>query len=150
MRIGCRLLTLKIRLFTVFSVWKTTLVKVKHRISSKFNHFPILIYAKYFTIVLIMALWWRRKIDFLRSYLLVCFGHVIDDLTSWRSSKLWPISRHSFRIEYERMFFFLLDTLKKVHEIRAWTWKKIEQLKELGQGVVDKLPKPDHTLFFLC
>ena len=35
MRIGCRLLTLKIRLFTVFSVWKTTLVQVKHRISSK-------------------------------------------------------------------------------------------------------------------
>ena len=48
MRIGCRL-------FTVFSVWKTTLVKVKHRISSKFNHFPILIYAKYFTIVLIIG-----------------------------------------------------------------------------------------------
>ena len=35
MRIGCRLLTLKIRLFTVFSVWKTTLVQVNHRISSK-------------------------------------------------------------------------------------------------------------------
>ena len=32
MRIGCRLLTLKI---TVFSVWKTTLVQVNHRISSK-------------------------------------------------------------------------------------------------------------------
>ena len=35
MRIGCRLLTLKIRLFTVFSVWKTTLVQVKYLISSK-------------------------------------------------------------------------------------------------------------------
>ena len=35
MRIGCGLLTLKIRLFTVFSVWKTTLVQVKYRISSK-------------------------------------------------------------------------------------------------------------------
>ena len=35
MRIGCRRLTLKIRFFTVFSVWKTTLVQVKHRISSK-------------------------------------------------------------------------------------------------------------------
>ena len=35
MRIGCRLLTLKIRLFTVFSVWETTLVQVNHRNSSK-------------------------------------------------------------------------------------------------------------------
>ena len=35
MRIGCRLLELKIRLFTVFSVWKTTLVQVNHRISAK-------------------------------------------------------------------------------------------------------------------
>ena len=35
MRIGCRLLALKIRLFTVFLVWKTTLVQVKHRISSQ-------------------------------------------------------------------------------------------------------------------
>ena len=35
MRIRCRHLTLKIRLFTVFSVWKTTLVQVKHRIFSK-------------------------------------------------------------------------------------------------------------------
>ena len=35
MKIRCRLLTLKIRLFTVFSVWKTTLVQVNHRNSSK-------------------------------------------------------------------------------------------------------------------
>ena len=35
MRIVCRLLTLKIRVFTVFSVGKTTLVQVNHRISSK-------------------------------------------------------------------------------------------------------------------
>ena len=31
MKIRCRLLTLKIRLFTVFSGWKTTFVKIGHR-----------------------------------------------------------------------------------------------------------------------
>ena len=35
MKITCRRLTLKIRLFTVFSVWKTTFVQIGHRISWK-------------------------------------------------------------------------------------------------------------------
>ena len=47
------------------------------------------------------------------------------------------------------MFFFLSDTLKKVHAVLERE-KKLNKLKELGKGVVDKLPKPDHALFFLC
>ena len=34
----CRLLTLKIRLFTVFSIWKTTFVQIGHGIFLKNNH----------------------------------------------------------------------------------------------------------------
>ena len=97
-----------------------------------------------------MALWWRRKVDFLRSYLLVSFGQVINNLTSLTFFKRLANEFLVTVLEYEQIFFFLSDALKKVHDIHVWTWKELKKLKEFGQGVVYKWPKPDHALFFLC
>ena len=71
-----------------------------------------------------MALWWRRKVDFLRSYLLVSFGQVINNLTSLTFFKRLANEFLVTVLEYEQIFFFFQMLLKS-------TWHPCLNLKRI-------------------
>ena len=96
--------------------------------------------------------------DFLRSYLLACFGQVLNNLTSLIVFK--PLVYFSAQfLEYELMFFYsfqilfkqymtsmeqyflrilLAATMKPRIKTDCLNLKEMVKLKEFGQGVVDK------------
>ena len=93
-----------------------------------------------------MALWWRRKVDFLRSYLLVSFGQVIYNLTSLTFFKRLANEFLVTVLEYEQMFFFFQMLLKKY----MTSMFELEKNWKIWKNLVKVLSTDDQNPITLC